>query len=183
MSLLSYNELVELVEAGVIDAPIENINAASIDLTLCKNIMRQNNYLSFTHRVIDLANKENIELQEIEMDESGYVIEPGEFFLASTVEWFDLSKHDDVSAEYKLKSSMARNGLSHLLAGFADSGWSGNLTLEFHNVSNQPLLIRPGMKCGQMLFFRHAPVPQHASYANKGQYNGQQGVTASKGIR
>jgi dCTP deaminase len=180
MSLLSHNELVELVESGVINAPIENINAASIDLTLCKTIMRQS---WRCNNVVDLANKENIDLKKVEMDESGYVIEPGQFILASTVEWFDLSKRDDVSAEYKLKSSMARNGLSHLLAGFADSGWSGNLTLEFHNVSNQPLLIRPGMKCGQMLFFRHAPVPQHASYATKGQYCNQQGVTASKGIR
>ena len=179
MSLLSYNELVELVESGVINAPIENINAASIDLTLCRTIMIE----STDRNIVDLAVKENLDLVKLEMGEEGYIVDPGEFFLASTIEWFDLSKRDDVSAEYKLKSSMARNGLSHLLAGFADSGWSGNLTLEFHNVSNQPLLIRPGMKCGQMLFFRHAPVPQHASYATKGQYCNQRGVTASKGIR
>lgn len=180
--LLSYTELCGLVEQGVIDAPIDNINAASIDLTLGKSIMVSDIEDDWGYPV-DLANKENIRLKTIDIPEGGYELSPGEFVLATTVEWFDLSIRNDVSAEYKLKSSMARNGLSHLLAGFADSGWSGNLTLEFHNVSQQPLLLRAGMKCGQMLFFRHAPVPEHASYATRGQYNNQKSVTASKGIR
>jgi len=39
MSLLSYNELVKLVEDGVINEPIENINSSSIDLTLDRYVM------------------------------------------------------------------------------------------------------------------------------------------------
>lgn len=178
MSLLSYNELLRLIAEGLIDAPIDNVNAASIDLTLGNEIM----VCTSSVDVVDLANKENISLKSYRMTDDGYVIAPNEFILATTREWFDLSLRNDISAEYKLKSSMARNGLAHLLAGFADSGWSGNLTLEFKNVSHQPLRIRPGMKCGQMIFMRHAPVPSHASYSVKGQYNGQAGVQASKGI-
>lgn len=45
------------------------------------------------------------------------------------------------------------------------------------------LRIRPGMPIGQMVFFKHLPVPDHASYAARGQYNNQNEVTASKGIR
>jgi deoxycytidine triphosphate deaminase len=39
------------------------------------------------------------------------------------------------------------------------------------------------MKIGQMVFFRCAPVPDHASYAAKGQYNGDTGAVGSKGVR
>lgn len=180
MSLLSYTQLVELIEQGVIDAPIDNVNAASIDLTLGDEIMIHNEYVA---GIVDLSAKQNIQLSKYTMPESGYVLAPGEFILATTRELFDFTKRNDVSAEYKLKSSMARNGLFHALAGWMDSGWSGNLTLEFHNVSQQRLRIRAGMKCGQAIFMKHAPVPDHASYAVKGQYNQQSGVQASKGIR
>lgn len=182
MSLLSYTELVELIEQGVIDAPIEHVNAASIDLTLGNEIMVCSNP-DENRKYVDLAAKENISMMIMPIDINGYVLHPGEFILATTREWFDFTKRNDLSAEYKLKSSMARNGLSHLLAGWMDSGWSGNLTLEFHNVSHEPLLLRAGMKCGQAIFMKHAPVPAHASYAVKGQYNQQSGVQASKGIK
>lgn len=182
MSLLSYTELVELIEQGVIDAPIEHVNAASIDLTLGDEIMVKPYDLEWGYAV-DLAAKENIKLKKLVIPDEGYELDSGEFILATTREWFDFTKRNDLSAEYKLKSSMARNGLSHLLAGWMDSGWSGNLTLEFHNVAHEPLLLRAGMKCGQAIFMKHAPVPAHASYAVKGQYNQQSGVQASKGIR
>lgn len=182
MSVISYTGLLELVASCVIDAPVENINAASIDLTLGDEIMVAP-YQGTWGYPVDIAAKENITLHKLAIPDDGYVLNPGEFILATTREWFDFTKRDDVSAEYKLKSSMARNGLFHALAGWMDSGWSGNLTLEFHNVSQEPLLLRAGMKCGQAIFFKHAPVPQHASYAVKGQYNGQKGVTASKGIQ
>jgi len=182
--LLSYLELIQLIDQGVINAPIENVNAASIDLTLSDEIMVYDEIECFKpYKPVDLALKENIKLVKRIIPDHGYELAPGDFILASTREWFDLSKRNDISAEYKLKSSMARNGLFHALAGFADSGWSGNLTLEFHNVSREPLLLREGLKCGQMLFLRHAPVPDHASYKVKGQYNNQSGVTASRGIR
>jgi len=182
MSLISHNELCELVEQGVINAHPDNINGASIDLTLHDVIMIEDTPARYSN-VVSLANKENIATKEIVMDEGGYVLKPGEFILASTVEFFDLP--NNISAEYKLKSSMARNGLEHLNAGFADAGWNGSrLTLEFKNMTqNHELLIKPGMKSGQIIFFKHKPVPDHASYASRGQYNGQQQVTASKGVR
>jgi len=43
--------------------------------------------------------------------------------------------------------------------------------------------LEPGMLIGQVVFFRHKKVPKHASYAQKGRYNGQTEVTASKGIQ
>lgn len=168
MSLLSYNELVELVEAGVINAPIENINSSSIDLTLDDKIMIRSWWDG------------KMVWKELNISQ-GYWLKKGDFILASTKEYFNLPL--DISAEYKLKSSQARQGLNHCLAGWADAGWHGKLTLEFTNYDMEPVLFEAGKKAGQMIFHRHAPVPEDKSYAARGQYNGQQGVTASKGIR
>lgn len=180
MSLLSYTELLELVNQGVIDAPIENINGSSIDITLDKIIRTEVRNTD----VVDLSKKQNIITRECEIDSKyGYVINPGEFILASSREVFNLP--GDIAAEYKLKSSMARNGLEHLNAGWCDPHWHGSkLTLELKNITEyHDLLIKEGMKVGQVVFFRTKPVPIEHGYAEKGQYNGQQKVQESKGIR
>jgi dCTP deaminase len=181
MSVLSYDELVELVRQGVITADVENINAASIDITL-DNLILLESEPTF-HMDVKLAKKENIETVPYQMDERGYGIQPDEFVLASSREVFNLP--NDISAEYKLKSSMARNGLEHLNAGWCDAGWNGSkLTLEFKNVTRfHELIIEPNMKCGQVIFYRHKKVPDFASYAAKGRYNNQSEVTASKGVK
>ena len=168
MSLISYNGLVELVEQGVIDAPIENVNSSSIDLTFHNIILRQDR-------------STNVQWVEHDLSNGSYLLQPGEFILASTQEYFNLPL--DVSAEYKLKSSQARLGLGHLLAGWADPGWHGRLTLEFVNHSAQAIEIKAGAKAGQMIFHRHEAVPEEHSYIAKGRYSGQQQVTASKGVR
>lgn len=178
MSLISYFELVELVKTGVIDAPIENINGSSIDITLHDTILVEGDLPN----LIDLAGRENIRTKLKSIDDT-YHLQPGEFILASSIETFNLPSH--ISAEYKLKSTMARNGLEHLNAGWCDAGWHGSrLTLELKNMTNRnTLILRPGMKIGQMVFFKHAPVPNEHSYAVKGQYNNQSTVTGSKGLR
>lgn len=180
MSLLSYNELCELVEQGVINVPLSQVNGSSIDLTL-DSVIRIEEY-DFTSSV-DLKNKENILTYEHKINEYGFELGPGEFILASSAEIFNLP--DNISCEYKLKSSMARNGLEHLNAGWCDCGWSNSkLTLELKNMTRfHTLTLKAGMGIGQMVFFKHEPVPADKSYAVKGQYNNQERVTASKGIR
>lgn len=189
--LLSYTELLDLIEQGVINAPIENVNAASIDLTLDDVLLVERTERDES-TLVDLANKQSISVDEYNMadvdkddpdDVPSYFLGPGEFVLASSREVFNLP--NNISAEYKLKSSMARNGLEHLNAGWCDAGWHGSkLTLELKNMTrDHTLILRPGMKIGQVVFYKHAPVPDHASYATKGRYNGQTEVTASKGIQ
>lgn len=181
MSLLSYIELCELVEQGVIDAPMDNVNGSSIDLTLHHLIMVEDD--PKFNQVVNLALKENIELREKDISQNGYLLKPGEFVLASSVEIFNLPA--DISAEYKLKSSMARNGLEHLNAGWCDPHWHGSrLTLEFKNMTQKHwLTLTAGMKCGQIVFFKNNPVPDKHGYKVRGQYNQQQAVTASKGLQ
>jgi dCTP deaminase len=179
--LLSYNELLELVENGVINAPVENINGSSIDITL-HDVIRVEYQSIESREEVDLHYKENIETIEHKI-KLGYKIEPGEFILASSNEIFNLP--NNISAEYKLKSSMARNGLEHLNSGWCDAGWNNSrLTLELKNMTRyHDLIIRPNIKIGQVVFFKHEPVPEDKSYAVTGQYNSQKTVQASKGIR
>lgn len=179
MSLISYSELVELVNQGVINSDPANINGASIDITLGDEIMLES---YSTPSYIDLMEKESLRMIKHKMEEV-YMLEPGDFILATSVETFNLPS--DIACEYKLKSSLARSGLQHLMAGWCDPGWHGSkLTLELKNVTQyHALLLRPGMKIGQMVFFKCEPVPEENSYTVKGQYNNQDTVTANKGLR
>jgi len=188
MSLLSYNQLIELVQRGVLTAPESAVNAASIDLTLsdvilCERPPRHGEIV----QALDISNGERLPMQRIAMhsygDEAYYDLVPGEFILASTVEIFNLP--NNISSEYMQKSSLARNALEHLAAGWCDAGWNGsNLTLELVNVSRyRPIRLRPGMPIGQMKFFLHEEVPDKASYATKGQYNSDLGVQQTKELK
>lgn len=192
--LLSYNDLVILVDLGIITATrsntvdgfvdtkinIENINGTSIDVTLDKFICVED--LTGDMDKVDLAKGENIKLTEpFELDSRGYMM-PDTILLASTFETFNMPNW--LSAEYLLKSSIGRNFLGHELAGWIDAGFNGKVTLELkNNTQFHKLTLTEGMKIGQVKFFKHSPVPMDKSYAARGQYNGQDKVQQSKGIK
>ena len=73
--------------------------------------------------------------------------------LGSTYEVVTLP--DDLAARVEGKSSLGRLGLlTHATAGFVDPGFSGHVTLELANVATLPIKLYPGMKIGQLCFFR-----------------------------
>lgn len=175
--LLSYNDLYNLTLGGVIThVKPEAINAASIDIHLGPNIMIERESGERLPE-IDYSKRHRPAMTEYVMDESGYLLRPGEFILGQSVEIFNLPMY--LSAEYKLKSSMARIGLEHMNAGWCDAGWHGSvLTLEFKNMLNHHAIrIRPGDAIGQMIFFRHTAVPRDRSYAARGRYNNDKTVS------
>lgn len=131
---------------------------------------------------VDFSKKEPIRMREVSCKD-GYVLQPGHVCLGHSAEVFNLPL--DITAEYRLKSSMARVFLEHLHAGFCDPGWNGSvLTLEFANMSRyHPILLRAGDKCGQVCFYSHEEVPLGSSYSVRGQYNNDTKATASKGVR
>jgi len=177
MGLLSYTALVRIVEDGVINAPIENVNGSSIDITLDAEIMLEDD--PKFNSVVNLMTGESVEMRRhVMLDGFGYQMIPGEFVLGSTLEYFKLPLN--ISAEFKLKSTLARNGLEHLAAGWIDPGFHGNLTLELINTTKRHrLVIAPGMKIGQIVFFDHEQIPAEVEYAARGQYQGQRGVVVA----
>ena len=112
-------------------------------------------------------------------DGEPFILHPGEFVLGSTTERVALP--DDLVARLEGKSSLGRLGLLiHSTAGYVDPGWDGYLTLELSNVANLPITIYPGMKIGQISFFRLS-TPAETPYGSAGnKYQGQRGPTASR---
>lgn len=96
--------------------------------------------------------------KRIEMDDEGYVMALSDFILGSTYEHVTLSPRH--AARFEGKSSLGRIGLqTHITAGFIDPGFAGHVTVELANVSRRHIRLYPGMKIGQLCFFRlHEPV-------------------------
>jgi dCTP deaminase len=110
-----------------------------------------------------------------------FILHPGEFVLGSTYEVVSLP--DDVAARVEGKSSLGRLGLlTHATAGFVDPGFSGHVTLELANVATLPIKLYPGMKIGQLCFFRLSSPAEHPYGSEKygSRYQGQRGPTPSR---
>ena len=110
-----------------------------------------------------------------------FILHPGEFVLGATFEAVTLP--DDVAARLEGKSSLGRLGLlTHSTAGFVDPGFTGHITLELSNVATLPIKLWPGMKIGQLCFFRLSSPAEKpygsGEYASR--YQGQRGPTASR---
>jgi dCTP deaminase len=120
------------------------------------------------------------ELVEVS-DSEPFILHPGEFVLGQTLERVTLP--EDIVARLEGKSSLGRLGLLiHSTAGFVDSGFSGNLTLELSNVANLPITIYHGMPIGQISFMRMDAPVEHA-YGSRGtgsKYQGQAEPTPSR---
>jgi dCTP deaminase len=114
-------------------------------------------------------------------DDEPFILHPGEFVLGSTFEVVTLP--DDLAARVEGKSSLGRLGLlTHATAGFVDPGFSGHVTLELANVATLPIKLYPGMKIGQLCFFRLSSPAAHPYGSEKygSRYQGQRGPTPSR---
>jgi dCTP deaminase len=177
-SLVSYENAPESLKTGWPEA----VNSTSLDLHLGRYILVEElpEQTKFTGLpvIVSLRDKQKLNMRRVDILESGFLLRPGQFILAETIEIFNLPLN--ISAEYKLKSSMARIGLEHLNAGWCDAGWHGSvLTMEFRNLTTfHEIELCYGDRIGQMVFFEHDPVEYDDSYAVRGRYNGQKEVTA-----
>jgi dCTP deaminase len=190
--LLSYNDLISKVVRqkvlahrfsegeDLVEINFNQVNSASIDILLGPTIMVET-VRPDCSLVVDYRLREPLSAKKVQLDRNdGYVLGPQDFILAQSMEIFHLP--NNLSCEYKLKSSMARIGLEHLNAGWCDAGWHGSvLTLELVNISRyHSIRIRPGDPIGQMVFYEHEPVPENRSYATRGRYNKDTVVTGIK---
>lgn len=177
MSLVSYNELCEFVERGVIEGvDLSAVNGTSIDVHLGSKIL----YEVDTGCVVALKNKDPLLMSSFDITGTFYLMQPGEFILAHTVEKFNLP--DNLSAEFKLNSSGARIGLENALATWCDPWWHGSvLTLELKNFTRyHTIRLDAGCRIGQMIFHKSEPVPKDRGYAVRGRYNQDASVSGVK---
>lgn len=81
-----------------------------------------------------------------------FVIRPGAFILARTLECIELP--DNIVATIEGKSSIARLGVTlHQTGGWIDAGFRGTITLEMANVNTRPVKVYAGMPIGQLVFY------------------------------
>jgi dCTP deaminase len=170
VSVLCDWQIRSLCEGGMI-MPFDQelLNPASIDVLLGDNLMLE----SPVDTTMQLLSLDGYTAQD------PYWLRPGEFVLAETRETFNVPEH--ISGQFALKSSRAREGYSHMLAGWIDPGWYGSkLTLELQNARKMHSLpLYPGLKIGQIIFFEMSEQPLK-SYAEVGHYNNDIKVSASK---
>lgn len=82
-----------------------------------------------------------------------FYIHPGEFALATTLEYIALP--NDLAAILEGRSSLGRLGITvHSTAGFVDPGFRGRVTYEMQNEGTQPVALYPGMRVAQLVFFQ-----------------------------
>jgi dCTP deaminase len=183
--LLSDRDIRAELESGrVVLEPLdrEMVQPSSVDVRIDRFFRLFDNH---KYPVIDPAQEqpELTRLVEVKPDDP-FVLHPGEFVLASTYEVVTLP--DDIAARLEGKSSLGRLGLlTHSTAGFIDPGFSGHVTLELSNVATLPIMLWPGMKIGQLCFFRLSSPAEHpygsAGYGSR--YQGQRGPTASRSYK
>ena len=84
-------------------------------------------------------------------DGEAFFLHPGELALAVTYESVTLP--DNIVGWLDGRSSLARLGLMvHVTAHRIDTGWSGQIVLEFYNSGKLPLALRPKMKIAALNF-------------------------------
>lgn len=180
--VLSDRAIREEIAAGrLVIEPFEDrfIQPASVDLRLGREFRVFRNYrLPY----IDVK-KDMPELTELERidDKVPFILHPGEFVLAVTLERVELP--DDLVGRLDGKSSLGRLGLIvHSTAGFVDPGFKGRLTLELTNVANLPITLYYAMPVSQISFARLS-TPADKPYgagATGSKYQGQTGPEPSR---
>ena len=104
-----------------------------------------------------------------------YLILPGQFVLATTMEYFELP--DDLTAFVEGRSSLGRMGLFIQNAGWVDPGFHGEITLELFNANRCAIELQSGRRVGQLVF---AKMDAPALNPYRGKYQGQKGATGSR---
>lgn len=127
------------------------LGSCSVDLRL-GNIFRVFEYSK--HPYIDPAKKDysNEITREINIkDGESFIVQPGDFVLASTMEKITIASN--LLGRLEGRSSLARLGIVvHSTASVFEPGWDGNAVLELGNLGRMAVALTPGMRICAMTF-------------------------------
>lgn len=169
--ILSDKTIIKMLENGTLSIdPLEKgqIQPASVDIRL------GNTFSIVEDSSTGVINLENeITYKRIQTDT--YVLLPGQFILATTMEYFRLP--NNLTAFVEGRSSLGRLGLFIQNAGWVDPGFRGEITLELFNANRCAIELRSGRRVGQLVF---AMMDDIALNPYNGKYQGQRGSTGSK---
>ena len=141
------------------------INPSSIDLRLGSKILLDTPE-GFKEYDISPHTKEN-----------PFKLQPLDFCLAHTLETIKVPNNH--TTWLHLKSSRAREGLSHALAGWIENGYKGVVTLELFNMrKNNTIDLYQGLKICQLIVSK----TESPDKGYNGKYQGAKTVESSKDI-
>lgn len=153
---------------------------SSIDVRLSRDFQRLENINLPYLKLEQLPDEEGAYTEPVVLPAQGkFYLHPGEFVLASTLEYFKLP--GDLAGRIEGRSSWGRRGLLvHATAGFVDPGFAGVLTFELSNAGRLPLELTPGLRIGQVCLFQMSVslIPYNAKRGAK--YLGATTLEASK---
>lgn len=154
MALLSDNDIVGTLKTGWLKIEpwdVKMLQPASVDVRLGDQIRIFKDWATYLPIDPKEADSDASDLVTIPAG-AHFPLGPGQFILGTTLERVTLP--DNLGARFEGKSSLGRLGLlTHVTAGFIDPGFTGNITLELHNLRARPLVLWPGMKIGQICFY------------------------------
>ncbi len=143
--ILSDTKILECIEKSeIVITPFDpkNMGGNSYDVHISKHLAQ------YTDGMID-AKKHN-QIRHFEIPEEGYVLQPGQLYLGSTLEYTETHKHVPF---LEGKSSTGRLGIDiHATAGKGDVGFCGFWTLELS--CTIPVRIYAGMPVGQLIYYK-----------------------------
>ncbi len=169
--ILSDKTLIKMIDEGTLGvSPLTEgqIQPASIDIRLGDTFSIVEDSST---GIITLENE--ITYKTIKTDI--YVLLPGQFVLATTMEYISLP--DNLTAFVEGRSSLGRMGLFIQNAGWVDPGFKGEITLELFNANRCAIELKAGRRVGQLVF---AEMDQTALNPYNGKYQGQKGATGSR---
>ena len=169
--ILSDGEIKELICNGQLQiSPLEEmqIQPASVDITLGNtfSVIKDN-----ANGIIEPTKK----IEYASFNTEKFILLPNQFVLATTREYIKLP--NNLTAFVEGRSSWGRLGLFIQNAGWVDSGFEGEITLELYNANRCAIELSAGLRIGQLVFARMA---QNAINPYNGKYQKQQRATGSK---
>lgn len=169
--ILSDGEICQLMKKETLKIePLEQsqIQPASVDIRLGNTFC----IIDDTSNGIIRLNEE-IKYKTITTEK--YLLLPGQFVLATTMEYILLP--DNLTAFVEGRSSLGRLGLFIQNAGWVDPGFEGEITLELFNANRCAIELQAGHRIGQLVL---AKMEQPALHPYSGKYQGQRGATGSR---
>ncbi len=135
---------------------IARMNPASYDILLGNKFIINKEFKS---KIIDPVNKIYPETEEILIaDNEEFVLHPGHSVLGLSHDFFG---SDEYLIQLGGKSSLARVGLMiHNTAGVINPGHYLNIVLELTNQNTLPIILRPKMPIGQLVFSKLSSRPK-----------------------
>lgn len=157
--ILATSAILKAMKKGdIVIEPFElsRVNPNSVNLRLYNKLLRVKDG--------PLDMKKETPVEEVEITDDGYLLEPGHLYLGRTLEYTETHRYVPL---LEGRSSIGRLGIFiHATAGFGDVGFTGFWTLEISVV--QPIKIYPNIEICQIYYHevKGKAIEYHGKYQN-----------------